>query len=50
MKFLDFLLNAYYFYSQDNFGLQSYKGGKNAYEKILQNQTFKDVQLKKFIN
>ena len=47
MIFLDFLLNDYYFYSQDNFGLQSYKGGKNAYEKILQNQTFKECSAEK---
>ena len=38
MKFLDFLINEYYQHSQDNFGLESYKGGKKAYENILQNQ------------
>ena len=42
MKFLDFLINEYYQHSQDNFGLESYKGGKKAYENILQNQTFKE--------
>jgi prolyl oligopeptidase len=42
MRFLDFLINEYYSNAQDNFGLQSYQSGKQAYEKILQNETFKE--------
>ena len=46
MKFLDFLLNEYYCKSQENFGLHSYKEGKDAYKKILQNNTFNECSPK----
>ena len=46
MKFLDFLLNEYYCKAQENFGLHSYKEGKDAYKKILQNDTFNECSPK----
>ena len=40
-KLLDFLLNEYYIHSSKTFGLHSVKGGKHAYNTIVQYKTMK---------
>ena len=40
-KFLDFLLNEYYQHTSKTFGLHSVKGGKHAYNTIVQHETMK---------
>ena len=42
-KFLSFLMNDYYIHTIEGIGLSSYKGGKDAYRKMVQYNTFNSI-------
>ena len=42
-KFLSFLINDYYTHTIEGIGLSSYKGGKDAYRKVIQYETFDTI-------